>query len=112
MEWLAVRLLGAYVAPSLHVAVFFVANDLATGVVLLLAVHRRLRLDRDAGATSRSEPSAPVPAVSVLIAAYNEASEGADRGIVATVRGVAAQLGVTVEILVGDDGSRTGRIVM
>ena len=45
---------------------------------------------------------------SVLIAAYNEATPDERRGLVATVRGVAAQAGVTLEILVGDDGSDDG----
>ncbi len=113
MEWAAVRVLGAYVAPSLHVAVFFVAYDLATGSVLLWAVHRRLLHDRAAAgeaSSSAASPSAlpppdPPPPVSVLIAAYNEASGDGHRGIVATVRGIAAQRGVTLEVLVGDDGS-------
>ncbi len=103
IEWLSVRVLGAYVAPSLHVAAFFVAYDLATGMVLLWAVRNRLRAGLAAAAAASAE--APPPAISVLIAAYNEASRDERRGIVGTVRGVAAQRGVTIEVLVGDDGS-------
>jgi len=98
LEWLTLHGLGAAAAPSLHVAVFFVAYDLATGSVLLWAVHRRLN------APVTSPDDAPQP-VSVLIAAFNEASGDEHRGIVATVKEVAAQTGVTIEILVGDDGS-------
>jgi cellulose synthase/poly-beta-1,6-N-acetylglucosamine synthase-like glycosyltransferase len=106
IEWLAVRLWGAYVAPSLHVAVFFVAFDLATGGVLLAAVARRLKADRDALRLASAEPGTQAPpALSVLVAAYNEANSDPTRGIVATVRAIAAQRGVTVEVLVGDDGS-------
>jgi glycosyltransferase involved in cell wall biosynthesis len=98
IETLSVYVVGVYVAPSLQVAVFFVAFDLATGLVLLWAAHARLAAD----ATARLDP-APLgspPEASVLIAAYNEV-----HGLVATVRGVAAQRGVTLEVLVGDDGS-------
>ncbi len=108
MEGLAARVLGADRAPSLHVAVFFVAFDLATGSILLLSVARRLRDDRRA-TESRGADTAR-RAVSVLIAAYNEkgAGGGEGRGIVATVAGVVAQEGVDLEVLVGDDGSDDG----
>ncbi len=110
LEALAVPLFGAVVAPSLHVAVFFVAFDLATGVVLLGAVRARLARDARAArsAQDRSGHDVATPPVSVLIAAYNEATPDERRGLVATVRGVAAQAGVTLEILVGDDGSDDG----
>jgi cellulose synthase/poly-beta-1,6-N-acetylglucosamine synthase-like glycosyltransferase len=101
IELLALWVLDAPVAPSLHVAVFFVAFDLATGGVLLAAVARRLALHRAAPV------DADPPPISVLIAAYNEAG-GGDHGVVATVRAVAAETGVTMEILVGDDGSEDG----
>jgi cellulose synthase/poly-beta-1,6-N-acetylglucosamine synthase-like glycosyltransferase len=109
IELVAICALGAYVAPSLHIAVFFVAYDLATGAVLLWAARRRLARDLAAAnehAGSRCIDS--TPSVAVLIAAYNEASDGADHGIVATVRGIAAQAGVAFEVLVGDDGSEDG----
>jgi cellulose synthase/poly-beta-1,6-N-acetylglucosamine synthase-like glycosyltransferase len=100
IESFSVHILGAYSAPSLHVAVFFVAYDLATGSVLLWAVRRRLARDR-AAASSVDAP----PPVSVLIAAYNEASAGEGGGLVATVQSIVAQTGVVLEVLVGDDGS-------
>ncbi len=73
LEALAVPLFGAVVAPSLHVAVFFVAFDLATGVVLLGAVRARLARDARAArsAQDRSGHDVATPRVSVLIAAYN-----------------------------------------
>jgi len=103
IEVFSVWVLGAYVAASLHVAVFFVAFDLATGAVLLWAARTRLAADSRA-ASVHAAPELP-PAASVLIAAYNEASSAGNGGLVATVRGIAAQQGVTLEILVGDDGS-------
>jgi len=48
IEAFSIHVLGAYAAPSLHVAVFFVAYDLATGGVLLLVARRRLRDERAA----------------------------------------------------------------
>jgi len=107
IEAFAVRVLGASSAPALHVAVFFVAYDLATGLLLVALVFRRLAADRDAEARSVAAPDPPPP-VSVLIAAYNEARGGETGGLVATVRAVAAQDGVPLEILVGDDGSEDG----
>jgi cellulose synthase/poly-beta-1,6-N-acetylglucosamine synthase-like glycosyltransferase len=103
IETACVRGLGAYAAPSLLVAVFFVAYDLATGVVLLCAARARLVADRAARLLSTVPDRAP--SASVLIAAYNEASVGGTGGLVATVRGIVAQGGLTLEILVGDDGS-------
>lgn len=105
LEAFAVRVLGAYRAPSLHVAVFFVAFDLATGGVLLWAARKRLAAD---AAARDFDVGSSVPAVSVLIAAYNEASAGGEGGVVATVRSIAAQVGVPLEVLVGDDGSADG----
>jgi len=102
-EALCRGLLGAYAAPSLHVAVFFVAYDIAVGGVLLAVVWRRLRRDR-----SVATLSGDVPPASVLIAAFNEAGDARTTGIVATVRAIAAQSGLAFEILVGDDGSRDG----
>jgi len=102
IEAFCVHGLGAYAAPSLIVAVFFVAFDLATGGVLLWAARARLAADR-AALQDTAEPPPP-PAASVLIAAYNEAGAHGQGGLVATVRGVAAQ-SLTLEVLVGDDGS-------
>jgi cellulose synthase/poly-beta-1,6-N-acetylglucosamine synthase-like glycosyltransferase len=100
IELLVVLLLGVAVAPSLHVAVFFVSFDMATGAALLWIVGQRIRLG------SPVDVDAP-PSVSVLIAAYNEAG-GGDRGVVPTVREVVRQTGVALEVLVGDDGSEDG----
>src|ERR1700728_2704931 len=73
IEVACVRGLGAYAAPSLLVAVFFVAYDLATGLVLLWAAHTRLAADRAARAHDHATLPERAPAASVLIAAYNEA---------------------------------------
>jgi len=100
IEAFSIHVLGAYAAPSLHVAVFFVAYDLATGGVLLLVARRRLR-DERAAEREGVDPAERLPGVSVLIAAYNEARGG----LVATVHAVAEQEGVALEVLVGDDGS-------
>jgi len=106
IECFSVWVLGAYAAPSLHVAVFFVAFDLATGMVLLCAARARLIADRSAASAGASEER-PEDA-SVLIAAYNEAASDGNGGLIATIRGIAAQEGVSLEILVGDDGSEDG----
>jgi cellulose synthase/poly-beta-1,6-N-acetylglucosamine synthase-like glycosyltransferase len=98
-------LFGACVPPSLQVAVLAVAYELATGSIVLCAALVRLARDRAKRESSRSPSVPPAPAVSVLIAAYNEANDFEDRGIVATVRALAAQRGVSFEVLVGDDGS-------
>jgi cellulose synthase/poly-beta-1,6-N-acetylglucosamine synthase-like glycosyltransferase len=69
----------------------------------------RARLARDRAAErehARASRTPSAAAVSVLIAAYNEASDSEDRGIVATVRALAAQTCVSFEVLVGDDGSQ------
>jgi cellulose synthase/poly-beta-1,6-N-acetylglucosamine synthase-like glycosyltransferase len=108
LEGLCIGVLGAYVAPSLHVAVFFVAYDLATGAVLLVTASRRLALDRAAATATAGEPAAAAPPLSVLIAAYNEVGDREANGVVATVRGLGLQRGVPFEILVGDDGSQDG----
>jgi cellulose synthase/poly-beta-1,6-N-acetylglucosamine synthase-like glycosyltransferase len=100
-------LFGAWVPPSLHVAVLVVAYELATGSVLVGMARARLARDRAAKRGDSRAPGAPsAAAVSVLIAAYNEASDSEERGIVATVRALAAQTGVSFEVLVGDDGSQ------
>ncbi len=104
----ALRLSGAYVPLSLHVAVLWVAYELATGAVLVCVAVARLARDRAAQRVdSRAAVPSP-PALSVLIAAYNEANDREDRGVVATVRALAAQTGVPLEVLVGDDGSQDG----
>jgi cellulose synthase/poly-beta-1,6-N-acetylglucosamine synthase-like glycosyltransferase len=92
---------GAW-APSLHLAVFFVGFDIGLGVVLLWAGARRLRLER---AHAGSIPDAPVGPLSILVAAFNEQDVIAE-----TVRAIAAQRGVGVEILIGDDGSTDGTL--
>jgi cellulose synthase/poly-beta-1,6-N-acetylglucosamine synthase-like glycosyltransferase len=107
IEFAALHLFGAYVPPSLHVAVFVVAYEIATGSVLVWMARARLARDRAAnGEDSRAPGVPPAAAVSVLIAAYNEASDSEERGIVATVRALKAQAGVSFEVLVGDDGSQ------
>jgi cellulose synthase/poly-beta-1,6-N-acetylglucosamine synthase-like glycosyltransferase len=108
LEAVCIAGLGATVAPSLHVAVFFVAYDLATGTVLLLAASRRLARDRAAARATTGDRTAAAPPISVLIAAYNEVGDGEAHGVVATVRALASQRGVPFEILVGDDGSHDG----
>ena len=92
--------LGAYAAPSLHLLAFFVGYDLAVGNMVLFAAGRRFARERDA-----APPSASLPAASVLVAAYNESP-----GIVATVRELARQRGLTFDIWVGDDGSTDGML--
>lgn len=88
--------LGAELGLGLAVALFFVAQDLGTLVVVLAATR--------AGAAARSEPMAgALPAVSVLIAALDEVGS-----IAATLRSVLAQRGVELEVLVADDGSTDG----
>jgi cellulose synthase/poly-beta-1,6-N-acetylglucosamine synthase-like glycosyltransferase len=107
MESAAFHLFGARVPPSLHVAVLAVAYELATGSVLVGMARARLARDRAVEREDARAPGTPsAAAVSVLIAAYNEASDSEERGIVATVRALAAQTGVSFEILVGDDGSQ------
>jgi cellulose synthase/poly-beta-1,6-N-acetylglucosamine synthase-like glycosyltransferase len=93
------HLAGTYAPPSLQLPLLVVAYELATGSVVLCAALVRLARDR---ATERARSA---PAASVLIAAYNEVGDSEDRGIVATVRALAAQRGLSFEVLVGDDGS-------
>jgi GT2 family glycosyltransferase len=84
---------GAPPAGWLHAGAAWVAYDLGITAVLAVAVAWRLR-------AALPTVSAP-PALSVLVAAYDEAEH-----IVPTVRALSAQTGVAFEILVGDDGSR------
>ena len=89
----AARHLEAHVGVGLAVALFFVAQELGTLIVV-------------ASAAARARPTAPVgdrPAVSVLIAALDEVDS-----IVASVRSVLAQQGVELEVIVADDGSTDG----
>ena len=84
----------------LRVALFFVANDIAIGAVLILTLLARFWPTRRA--PSHQVVASPAT-VSILIAAWNEA-----HCIVDTVRHWAAQTGASYEILVGDDGSTDG----
>jgi cellulose synthase/poly-beta-1,6-N-acetylglucosamine synthase-like glycosyltransferase len=93
--------LGAYAAPSLHLVALFVGYDLAVGGLVLLAAARRFALER--AADRAGDDPGPLPAVSVLVAAYNEAG-----GIAATVRELARQRGLVFDVWVGDDGSTDG----
>ena len=92
---------GSVVAPLFAVAVFFIGYDVAVGLVLIGALLVSFR--RSAATTAPASFSAEPPAVSVLIAAWNEVDALTD-----TVRRWAAQDGVPFEILVGDDGSSDG----
>ncbi len=82
----------------LRIALFFVANDVAIGLVLMLTLVMRFR-----GVPPLAPPQLQVPPVSILISAWNEADN-----IVETVRRWAAQRGTQFEIIVGDDGSTDG----
>jgi len=85
--------LEAHVGIGLAVALFFVAQELGTLMVVASAAVR-----------ARATPaSAALPAVSVLMAALDEADS-----IVASVRSVLAQRGVALEVIVADDGSTDG----
>ncbi len=97
------RGLGAYAAPSLHLVALFVGYDLATGSLVLAAAARRFALER--AADRAGDDPGPLPAVSVLVAAYNEAG-----GIVATVRELARQRGLVFDLWIGDDGSADGTL--
>ncbi|MBX7194000.1 MAG: glycosyltransferase family 2 protein [Sandaracinaceae bacterium] len=88
------ELLAAWLTPhvelGLHAALALAAWELAVqGLVTHAATRRR-----------RDEVPAARASVSVLVAAWNE-----ERDIVATVRSILAQEGVTLEVLVADDGS-------
>jgi cellulose synthase/poly-beta-1,6-N-acetylglucosamine synthase-like glycosyltransferase len=90
--------LGGDLRAGLGVALFFVAQELATTLVVSgLAVHG---LRRD---VRRSPPSDVKPRVSVIVAAYDESG-----CIAETIRSVQAQRGVELELIVADDGSRDG----
>jgi hypothetical protein len=89
LELLAASL-TPHVDAGLHMALALVAWELAVqGLVTHAALTRRE--DR--------APASPT-AVSVLVAAWNE-----EKDIVATVRSILAQEGVTLEVIVADDGS-------
>ncbi len=79
----------------LRVALFFVSNDMAIGLVLMLTLVARFRRAPEAAVLS----AAPPP-VTILISAWNEVDS-----IVDTVRRWADQTGAAFEIIVGDDGS-------
>ncbi|HEY4219677.1 MAG TPA: glycosyltransferase family 2 protein, partial [Myxococcota bacterium] len=81
----------------LGIAVFFVGYDIALGCVLLRALVLAFRARSSA---TTNELTHDAPAVSVLIAAWNEVDVIAD-----TVRRWTAQDGVVHEVLIGDDGS-------
>jgi cellulose synthase/poly-beta-1,6-N-acetylglucosamine synthase-like glycosyltransferase len=75
---------------ALHIALLTIGFEIASGTLALILArghYKESRLPR-------------LPRVSVLVAAYNEAS-----GIVATVRSIQAQQDVTTEIVIADDGS-------
>lgn len=82
------------VEVGLAVALFFVAQELATMIVVVSAAIRGAR---------PAPAAASLPAVSVLIAALDEA-----RSITLTLRSVLAQRGVALEVIVADDGSTDG----
>lgn len=97
LELLASWLVGAPSA-ALHVGLAVAAFEL--GTTLALGVARRLV---QPAVTPSVASWRPPPAVSVLVAAWNEASS-----IERTVRGLLAQEGVTLEVIVADDGSTDG----
>ncbi len=88
------ELLASVLTPSstpwLHAALVLVALDLSVSVHVTIAALRR-------GLTVLSSER---PALSVLVAAWNE-----ERDIVATVRSLLSQTGITLEVIVADDGS-------
>lgn len=86
--------LEARVEVGLAFALFFVAQELGTLGVIVVAASRR---------SAPVSEGAAVPAVSVLIAALDEAAS-----IAATIRSVLAQRGVELEVIVADDGSTDG----
>ncbi len=90
----------------LHVALVFVAYDMALGVVLRGALVTYFRAQPGSQRAAQLPSSAAAtPAVSVLIAAWNEREHVAE-----TVRRWVANTSpkVTFEVLVGDDGSTDG----
>jgi cellulose synthase/poly-beta-1,6-N-acetylglucosamine synthase-like glycosyltransferase len=90
---------GEVIHPLLAIAVFFIGYDVALGLVLIGTLVTSFR------SAVRTTTVAEPPAVSVLIAAWNEVEALSD-----TVRRWAAQDGVRFEILVGDDGSTDGTV--
>jgi len=90
----ALELLAFVLTPSmtpwLHAALGLVALDLSVSVHVTLAALR----------SSPMAPSRERPAMSVLVAAWNE-----ERDIVATVRSLLSQGEVTLEVIIADDGS-------
>jgi cellulose synthase/poly-beta-1,6-N-acetylglucosamine synthase-like glycosyltransferase len=100
VAWLVVftaleALIGA--AWPLQLSLVFVGWELAVTVVLVVVLRRRVALERRRPAVGRGGAR---PAVSVLIAAWNEAGS-----IAATVERWTSQRGLEFEVLVGDDGS-------
>jgi cellulose synthase/poly-beta-1,6-N-acetylglucosamine synthase-like glycosyltransferase len=85
----------AEVDLGLGVGLFFVAQELGSTLFVATAAARSLR--------SEETPAGTLPRLSVIVAAYDEASCIAD-----TLRSVLAQKGVELEVLVADDGSRDG----
>lgn len=79
----------------LHLALGFVAFDLAVGAVLVHAVFTRLRQPEQ-----DEVEGVALPSLSVLLPAFNEGAH-----LRSTVEAWAGQTGVTFELLVGDDGS-------
>ncbi len=96
---LAYAVLGGALDPFLGLALFFVAQELGTSLLVSLAAVRGLREERHGPAQPAAEP----PRLSVIVAAYDEAT-----CILETLRSVRAQRGVEVELIVADDGSRDG----
>jgi glycosyltransferase involved in cell wall biosynthesis len=88
---------GAHVDVGLGIALFFVAQELGTTLLVAGLAARGLATDRARGG-SRARV-----AVSVIVAAYDEAS-----CILDTLRSVRAQEGVELDLIVADDGSRDG----
>jgi cellulose synthase/poly-beta-1,6-N-acetylglucosamine synthase-like glycosyltransferase len=91
---------GGSIGAWLHVTAALVAFDV--GVTLALVIAAKAQLRRRAISAGAGGPS---PALSVLVAAYDEADV-----IASTVGALAAQTDVAIEILVGDDGSTDGTL--
>lgn len=88
---------GSAAASWMAVPGMFVGYDVSIGLVVLALAGVRLSRERAARATAFETE---LPALSVLVAAYNEAD-----AILQTLSALAAQTGVAFEVLVGDDGS-------
>lgn len=91
---------GAQAASWVAVPGVFVGFDISIGLVVLSLALVRLARER---AARRAEASVPAPALSVLVAAYNEAT-----AIGQTLTALALQTDADFEVLVGDDGSTDG----